>query len=156
MRYVMALDQGTTSSRAILFDASGAIVASDQHDVQNDRGEREDSGARGHQPDAASTGPPGLPPAVADAHVKGDHRAQQTVVGSGQERQAEQRAEPDESSGARRRRVGQHPVIGEAHQTDEQERQARLESVQVGEIIYRPLLGAGSGTLVKLVLGDIP
>ncbi len=31
-RYVMALDQGTTSSRAILFDASGAIAASDQHE----------------------------------------------------------------------------------------------------------------------------
>jgi glycerol kinase len=27
MRYVLALDQGTTSSRAILFDRSGAIVA---------------------------------------------------------------------------------------------------------------------------------
>ena len=33
-RYVMALDQGTTSSRAILFDASGAIVASDQHEFE--------------------------------------------------------------------------------------------------------------------------
>ena len=31
-RYVMALDQGTTSSRAILFDAQGAIVASDQYE----------------------------------------------------------------------------------------------------------------------------
>ncbi len=31
-RYVMALDQGTTSSRAILFDASGAAVAIDQHE----------------------------------------------------------------------------------------------------------------------------
>jgi len=31
-RYVMALDQGTTSSRAILFDARGAIVAIDQHE----------------------------------------------------------------------------------------------------------------------------
>ncbi len=30
--YVMALDQGTTSSRAILFDQSGAIVASDQYE----------------------------------------------------------------------------------------------------------------------------
>ncbi len=29
-RYVMALDQGTTSSRAILFDARGAVVAVDQ------------------------------------------------------------------------------------------------------------------------------
>jgi glycerol kinase len=31
-RYVMALDQGTTSSRAILFDASGAIVSVDQNE----------------------------------------------------------------------------------------------------------------------------
>jgi glycerol kinase len=31
-RYVMALDQGTTSSRAILFDAQGGIVASDQYE----------------------------------------------------------------------------------------------------------------------------
>jgi len=31
-RYVMALDQGTTSSRAILFDARGAVVAVDQHE----------------------------------------------------------------------------------------------------------------------------
>ncbi len=32
-RYVMALDQGTTSSRAILFDASGSIAAVDQHEL---------------------------------------------------------------------------------------------------------------------------
>jgi glycerol kinase len=31
-RYVMALDQGTTSSRAVLFDAAGAVVAIDQHE----------------------------------------------------------------------------------------------------------------------------
>jgi len=31
-RYVLALDQGTTSSRAILFDAAGAIVALDQNE----------------------------------------------------------------------------------------------------------------------------
>jgi glycerol kinase len=31
-RFIMALDQGTTSSRAILFDRSGAIVASDQNE----------------------------------------------------------------------------------------------------------------------------
>jgi len=31
-RYVMALDQGTTSSRAILFDRGGALVAVDQHE----------------------------------------------------------------------------------------------------------------------------
>ena len=31
-RFVMALDQGTTSSRAILFDARGAVVAVDQHE----------------------------------------------------------------------------------------------------------------------------
>ena len=31
-RYVMALDQGTTSSRAILFDASGSIAAVDQYE----------------------------------------------------------------------------------------------------------------------------
>jgi glycerol kinase len=48
-RYVMALDQGTTSSRAILFDEAGAIAAVDQHEfpqyfpkpgwVQHDAGE---------------------------------------------------------------------------------------------------------------------
>ena len=31
-RFVMALDQGTTSSRAILFDRDGAVVAADQHE----------------------------------------------------------------------------------------------------------------------------
>ena len=31
-RFVMALDQGTTSSRAILFDRDGALVAVDQHE----------------------------------------------------------------------------------------------------------------------------
>jgi glycerol kinase len=31
-RYVLALDQGTTSSRAILFDQGGAVVASEQHE----------------------------------------------------------------------------------------------------------------------------
>ena len=31
-RFILALDQGTTSSRAILFDAQGAIVASDQYE----------------------------------------------------------------------------------------------------------------------------
>jgi glycerol kinase len=31
-KYVMALDQGTTSSRAILFDRDGAIVAADQYE----------------------------------------------------------------------------------------------------------------------------
>jgi glycerol kinase len=31
-QYVMALDQGTTSSRAVLFDQSGAVVAIDQHE----------------------------------------------------------------------------------------------------------------------------
>ncbi|MBM4384203.1 MAG: glycerol kinase GlpK [Deltaproteobacteria bacterium] len=31
-RFVMALDQGTTSSRAILFDERGAVVAVDQHE----------------------------------------------------------------------------------------------------------------------------
>jgi len=31
-RYVMALDQGTTSSRAILFDAGGSIAAVEQHE----------------------------------------------------------------------------------------------------------------------------
>jgi glycerol kinase len=31
-RFIMALDQGTTSSRAILFDGAGRIVASDQHE----------------------------------------------------------------------------------------------------------------------------
>jgi len=33
-RFILALDQGTTSSRAILFDRSGAIVASDQHEFR--------------------------------------------------------------------------------------------------------------------------
>ena len=31
-RYVLALDQGTTSSRALLFDEQGRVVASDQHE----------------------------------------------------------------------------------------------------------------------------
>ncbi|MEE9607692.1 MAG: glycerol kinase GlpK [Myxococcota bacterium] len=31
-RYVMALDQGTTSSRAVLFDRTGAVVAADQYE----------------------------------------------------------------------------------------------------------------------------
>ena len=31
-RYVLALDQGTTSSRALLFDHGGAVVAEDQHE----------------------------------------------------------------------------------------------------------------------------
>ena len=31
-RYVLALDQGTTSSRALVFDRSGAVVAADQHE----------------------------------------------------------------------------------------------------------------------------
>ena len=31
-RYVMALDQGTTSSRAILFDEAGAVAAVDQYE----------------------------------------------------------------------------------------------------------------------------
>jgi glycerol kinase len=31
-RYILALDQGTTSSRAILFDARGAVVSIDQHE----------------------------------------------------------------------------------------------------------------------------
>jgi glycerol kinase len=33
-RYVMALDQGTTSSRAILFDAEGRVAALDQHEFR--------------------------------------------------------------------------------------------------------------------------
>jgi len=33
-RYVLALDQGTTSSRALLFDARGAVAASDQHEFR--------------------------------------------------------------------------------------------------------------------------
>ena len=33
-RFVMALDQGTTSSRAILFDKSSAVAAVDQHEFQ--------------------------------------------------------------------------------------------------------------------------
>ncbi len=34
MAYILALDQGTTSSRAILFDASGAIAAAAQHEFE--------------------------------------------------------------------------------------------------------------------------
>jgi len=34
MTYILALDQGTTSSRAILFDQSGAIVAAAQHEFE--------------------------------------------------------------------------------------------------------------------------
>ena len=34
MAYVLALDQGTTSSRAILFDESGGIAAVAQHEFQ--------------------------------------------------------------------------------------------------------------------------
>src|SRR6202451_3333274 len=34
MAYILALDQGTTSSRAILFDASGAIAAVEQKEFQ--------------------------------------------------------------------------------------------------------------------------
>ena len=34
MPYILALDQGTTSSRAILFDESGAIVAAAQHEFK--------------------------------------------------------------------------------------------------------------------------
>src|SRR3954467_13586849 len=34
MSYILALDQGTTSSRAILFDEAGAIVAVSQHEFQ--------------------------------------------------------------------------------------------------------------------------
>ncbi|NUO58792.1 MAG: hypothetical protein HOV78_19195, partial [Hamadaea sp.] len=32
MRYVAAIDQGTTSSRCIVFDAEGQVVAVDQHE----------------------------------------------------------------------------------------------------------------------------
>ena len=34
MRYILALDQGTTSSRAILFDHDGAIVAVAQREFE--------------------------------------------------------------------------------------------------------------------------
>ncbi len=34
MEYILALDQGTTSSRAILFDAGGSIIAVAQHEFQ--------------------------------------------------------------------------------------------------------------------------
>ena len=34
MAYILALDQGTTSSRAILFDESGSIVAVAQHEFE--------------------------------------------------------------------------------------------------------------------------
>src|SRR5215469_1991173 len=34
MSYILALDQGTTSSRAILFDEAGAIAAVSQHEFE--------------------------------------------------------------------------------------------------------------------------
>lgn len=34
-KYIMALDQGTTSSRAILFDKSGNIIATSQKNLLN-------------------------------------------------------------------------------------------------------------------------
>jgi len=34
MEYILALDQGTTSSRAILFDKAGKIAATAQHEFQ--------------------------------------------------------------------------------------------------------------------------
>src|ERR1700677_1845400 len=34
MPYILALDQGTTSSRAILFDETGAIAAAAQHEFE--------------------------------------------------------------------------------------------------------------------------
>jgi glycerol kinase len=34
MGYILALDQGTTSSRAILFDEAGAIAAVAQHEFE--------------------------------------------------------------------------------------------------------------------------
>ena len=34
MAYILALDQGTTSSRAILFDEAGAVVAVAQREFQ--------------------------------------------------------------------------------------------------------------------------
>ena len=34
MPYILALDQGTTSSRAILFDEAGAIAAVAQHEFE--------------------------------------------------------------------------------------------------------------------------
>ena len=68
-RFVMALDQGTTSSRAILFDKGGAIAAIDQHEftqhfpqpgwVEHDANEIFDSqlrAARGVLGKAAATG----------------------------------------------------------------------------------------------------
>ena len=33
MTHILALDQGTTSSRAVVFDAAGAPVASAQHEL---------------------------------------------------------------------------------------------------------------------------
>ncbi|MDF2948584.1 MAG: glpK, partial [Sedimentibacter sp.] len=33
-KYVLALDQGTTSSRAILFDRNGAIISLSQHEFK--------------------------------------------------------------------------------------------------------------------------
>ena len=36
MSYILALDQGTTSSRAILFDEAGSIAAISQHESNTD------------------------------------------------------------------------------------------------------------------------
>jgi glycerol kinase len=35
MTYILALDQGTSSSRALIYDAAGAIVASAQQSIES-------------------------------------------------------------------------------------------------------------------------
>ena len=35
MTYILALDQGTSSSRALIYDAAGAVVGSAQHSIDS-------------------------------------------------------------------------------------------------------------------------
>ena len=42
MKYILALDQGTTSSRAILFDKAGSIVAVEQKEFTQQCAKRSD------------------------------------------------------------------------------------------------------------------
>src|ERR1035441_3648641 len=52
MGYILALDQGTTSSRAILFDESGAIASTAQHEFEQFYPQ---AGWVEHDPDRKST-----------------------------------------------------------------------------------------------------
>jgi|GEM_PF-1843722 len=44
MTYILAIDQGTTSSRALLFDAQMQIVGSAQEEFTHHQSARDDSG----------------------------------------------------------------------------------------------------------------